>query len=84
MQGILTMGTHGLLHALHDWDRLAVLMARIHYYRFPGAVPETIQGQAEYYKAHYNTVAGKGSVKKYRTDWDRLIAPAITAHEGKE
>lgn len=49
-----------------------ILMARIHYLRKPGAIPEKedITGLAEYWKTHYNTHLGKGTVqgaiKKYK------------------
>jgi hypothetical protein len=71
------MGNHGLLRLVHDWDRFAVLMARIHYYRFPEAIPADLRGQAEYWKRRYNTTAGKGTPDKYITDWRRLVEPHL-------
>lgn len=48
----------------------AAAMCRIHYLRFPGEIPQSIEGQAEYWKKYYNTSKGKGSVagfiKAYR------------------
>jgi hypothetical protein len=77
MTGLLSMGTHGLLRIVHDWDRLACLMARLHYVRFAEAVPRDLQGQAAYWKKYYNTVAGKGTPKKYMNDWAALIQPHV-------
>lgn len=77
MEGILQMGTHGLLRLIHSSDRVAVLFARLHYFRVREPVPEFLEDQAAYYKEHYNTVAGKGSVEKYLADWRRLVEPAL-------
>jgi hypothetical protein len=71
------MGSHGLLRMIHDWDRLAVLFARLHYIKFPEAVPRTVSGQAEYWKRYYNTVLGKGTPEKYLKHWRELIAPHV-------
>lgn len=56
-------------------DRMAVCQARLHYFQKPGAIPTTIQGQAEYWKHWYNTERGKGTTREYIRDWDRYIAP---------
>lgn len=54
------------------WNlRYACAMARIHYLRVPGAIPEDVAGQAAYWKRHYNTPAGKGSVEHYLDAWER-------------
>lgn len=45
--------------------RYAVAMCRIHYYRQYGAIPKTIEGQAAYYKKHYNTHLGKATEHEY-------------------
>lgn len=74
MGGLLRTSEHCLLRLIHDWDRLAVLMARIHYMRFSAPVPSTLQGQAEYWKRYYNTTAGKGTPGKYIRAWERLVA----------
>ena len=41
-------------------------MCRIHYRRIPAAMPYagSIDGMAHYWKQHYNTPAGKGTVEK--------------------
>ena len=43
-----------------------ILMARIHYLRYPYPLPDAddIEGLAEYWKRLYNTRHGKGTVKK--------------------
>ena len=45
----------------------ATAVARLIYYRRPEPLPDTgdLRGQAEYWKAHYNTEAGKGTVEYY-------------------
>jgi hypothetical protein len=77
MSGIMAMGSHGLLRMIHDWDRMAVLFARLHYIRFAEAVPRTTAAQAEYWKRYYNTRLGKGTPEKYLKHWRELIAPRL-------
>jgi hypothetical protein len=54
-----------------EWDDLnyspllATIVARLHYKLRPGAVPQTLKGRAEYWKKHYNSVLGKGTVEHY-------------------
>ena len=67
-----------ILRQLYNDDRLACLMARIHYMRFPAPIPATASAQAAYYKKYYNTVAGSGSVEKYLEDFDTYAAPLMT------
>lgn len=45
----------------------ATAMCRIHYYRVPKPLPEPgdVDGYARYWKAHYNTAAGKGTVDEF-------------------
>ena len=42
-------------------------VCRLCYYRKPDALPEAgdIEGQGQYWKQHYNTPLGKGTVTKY-------------------
>ena len=42
-----------------------IILTRLKYKRIPEAIPSTIKGRAEYWKKHYNTVAGKGTVEEY-------------------
>jgi type VI secretion system secreted protein VgrG len=46
-------------------DEYAIVMARLHYWRVKGAIPKTLKGRAAYWKKHYNTALGKGTVDKY-------------------
>ena len=48
---------------------LAVLMARIRYLMVPEPIPESVDGQAAYWKKHYNTVLGAGEEVHYLTKW---------------
>lgn len=42
--------------------------ARMQYYRCPDEIPDTVEGQAMYWKDHWNTEHGKGTIKKYLAD----------------
>jgi hypothetical protein len=59
---------------LHDL-RLQVIMSRLHYRRIPDELPafNDIEGQAKYWKQHYNTPKGKGSVEKFMADYKRCL-----------
>lgn len=57
------------------WNlRYAAAMCRIHYLRKPGAIPETVAGQAAYWKRWYNTHLGAGTVEEYEKHYRGLIA----------
>jgi len=43
--------------------------ARLHYYRVPEPIPDTVHEQAAYWKKYWNTPKGKGTVQKYLGDW---------------
>ena len=48
------------------WNlRYATAICRIHYWRVPEPIPADIKGQAAYWKRHYNTPLGRGTVAKY-------------------
>jgi hypothetical protein len=49
----------------------ACAMCRIHYLRKPDAIPITTEGQAAYWKKHYNTKLGKGTPEEYMKNWDK-------------
>ena len=49
----------------------AIAMARTHYLRAPGAIPTTIEGQAAYWKEHYNTIYGAGTEEEYMQNYVR-------------
>ena len=42
-----------------------ICIARVKYLRRPGVIPVELVGQAGYWKKHYNTYKGKGTVDKY-------------------
>ena len=50
--------------------RYACAMARIKYWRVPTALPDTLEGMAAYWKEHYNTRCGKGTVKHFLEAWE--------------
>lgn len=77
LRAILSMGTQGLLKLIHDDDRFACLMARIHYLRVMESVPTDLRGQAGYWKRYYNTRLGKGTVEGYVQKYMDLIEPWI-------
>lgn len=43
----------------------ACAAARLQYLRQPGHIPQDFKGQAEYWKKHWNTEYGKGTVDEY-------------------
>ncbi len=53
----------------------AIIMARFQYWRRSEAIPafDDLDGQGDYYKLWYNSMAGKGSREKYVRDYKRLI-----------
>ncbi|HNX96797.1 MAG TPA: M99 family carboxypeptidase catalytic domain-containing protein [Candidatus Aminicenantes bacterium] len=62
---------------MDDNDMLGCVFAREHYRRCPGLVPETVEGQAGYWKRFYNTELGKGTVEQYIGNWNRLCRPVV-------
>jgi len=77
MTGILNVRSHCLLRMIYSWDKLAILMCRLHYFKFKAAIPKDFQAQAEYYKIYYNTMLGKGSPEKYMKDWNTYVKGKI-------
>lgn len=67
----ITIETHAdtLIHDL----KYAAAMCRIHYYRRPEAIPDQgdLEAQAAYWKQHYNTPLGAGTVEEYIENWGR-------------
>lgn len=62
---------------IDDNDVPGVLMARLHYLRVPDPIPSGVQAQSAYWKKHFNTVAGKGTVNEYLHNWARYCAPVV-------
>ena len=58
------------------WNlRYAALMCRMHYYRKKEPLPEAddIRALGEYWKKHYNTVKGKGTVDEFVENYKRFV-----------
>lgn len=59
---------------------LALVFARLRYRTVPEAIPGTVEGRAEYWKKHYNSSAGKGTVEHYieqASKLGELLLPAV-------
>jgi hypothetical protein len=54
-------------------------VARVIYWRRPEPLPaaDDLAGLAAYWKAHFNTASGAGTVEKWLADWNRYVAPVI-------
>ena len=55
-----------------DWDFILetnvaaqIAMCRLHYRRIPKPLPSSAEGQAEYWKKYYNSIAGRGTVEDF-------------------
>jgi hypothetical protein len=61
--------------ALLYHDKYACAAARLIYYRRPEALPpvENLEALAAYWKQHYNTPEGKGTVDKMLKDWENRV-----------
>ena len=74
-----------------DWEHLQltgnllyqIAMARVHYYRRPEALPDrlNIVGMAQYWKAHYNTHLGRGTIAEAIKNYNRLAKPGLVTGE---
>lgn len=57
--------------SLVEWDDLrynqflALLFTRLHYWLKGDPIPASIEERAKYWKLHYNTVQGKGTIEHY-------------------
>ena len=58
---------------VQDDPKLAFILCRLHYMRVPEPIPATRTARAEYWKRHYNTAAGKGTVEHYLASAARLL-----------
>lgn len=56
------------------WNlRYAAAMCRVHYRRFPGfPVADDIVSLAKYWKQHYNTSVGRGTVEEFVSNFDSV------------
>ncbi|MFN3075667.1 MAG: hypothetical protein ABT940_02075 [Alphaproteobacteria bacterium] len=57
----------------------AAAMTRVHYYRVKGSIPAAgnTAAMAAYWKEHYNTAGGAGSVDEFITKWDTFGARGL-------
>lgn len=53
--------------------RIAVVFARLNYLSKPGVIPDSLQGQAAYWKRHWNTYLGKGTIEQYVRNWHKYV-----------
>ena len=51
----------------------SIVAARLQYMRKPGKIPKTLEAQAAYWKKHWNTVKGAGTIEKYIADYERYV-----------
>lgn len=56
--------------------RYAAAMCRVKYRRAPGAIPTDGHGIAQYWKQHYNTLLGAGTVAQFVQNWNHFLTPA--------
>lgn len=57
-------------------DKYACAMACVHYSRKGyGALPKAgdVAGMAKYWKKHYNTLLGAGTVEEYESNWQKVM-----------
>lgn len=59
--------------AFNGW--YATAMARANLYRFPEKLPAAgdLVGQAAYWRRHWNTPLGKGTVEQYIAHWNKYV-----------
>ena len=60
---------------LENNDKYAAAMTRVHYRRVPAALPaaDNIEAMGAYWKAHYNTPLGAGTVAEYVANWRKYF-----------
>lgn len=51
----------------------ATAIARIKYYMVPAPIPNTLEGQAAYYKKYFNTYLGKATVEEALDNYRRYV-----------
>jgi len=51
----------------------ATAICRIVYLPAKPAIPSTLEGRAQYWKDHFNTAKGKGTVGKYLADYQKYV-----------
>ena len=63
------------LHNLTNDLSYSVAMARLKYWRDPEPLPQAgdIEGLAHYWKDHYNSHLGKGTVEEFIENYQRFV-----------
>jgi hypothetical protein len=56
----------------------ASAMCRFAYRRVPEPIPDTLPGQAQYWKHWYNTYLGAGTEEEYIAAWRRFVPSDLT------
>lgn len=72
-------------YPLYEWTfnrliydlKFATLVARLHYMRVPQALPVTPEEAAAYWKTHYNTIKGKGTVAHFLQAYEHFVVPVL-------
>ncbi|WP_416305192.1 hypothetical protein [Neptunicella sp. SCSIO 80796] len=54
---------------------LSFIFCRLKYKLIPNEIPDYLLGRAKYWKYHYNTWAGKGTVSHYLCSANRILYP---------
>lgn len=56
-------------------DRLSVIMARLRYLVVPSPLPPAndVEGMARYWKQHYNTPTGRGTVEEFIANYNMFV-----------
>ena len=60
-------------------DRLSICMCRVAYLRCKGAIPNTIEGYAKYWKIGYNTILGKGTEQEFIHNYKFYVEKEVSA-----
>lgn len=62
-------------------DKYAVFMARVHYLRAPGSIPDatSLTGLWNYYKAHYNTAGGAATENQFFMHYKAYVTDGVAA-----
>lgn len=63
---------------------LMIVFARLHYRRVKEPLPNTVEGYAAYWKDHYNTHKGAGTVEEFIESYKLVPTLKNTKDDGKE
>lgn len=77
----LALSTEGILWMMRGWDRLGVLMCRLHYLRKIEPIPAGLPAQAEYWLEHYNCggalkrLTKEQALQQYIDNYNKIVLP---------